>query len=116
MKAIVLKVKRILKQIAGLLPSALPNGVAAFEAWASDIEQTYQLPTADKDSIRFALASVVMHLGPQTAYKSKLYFALTLKAGAAKQVAGQTFHDIKERQKAAEIEAQKNLAANGPQK
>jgi len=107
------KLVRLVKQIRGLFPSALPTGVTAFESWAEDIIATYDLPTSDKDSIKFTLATIIMHLGPQAASKPKYYFVLTLRAGAAKQVAGQVFTDIKTKAKEAELAAQK--AANESQ-
>lgn len=88
---------RLIKQFLGLFPSALPTGVTAFNEWADDIRSTYDLPTQDEDSIKFTLSTIIMHLGPQAAYKPKYYFVLTLRAGAAKQVAGQVFTDIKTR-------------------
>lgn len=101
------KVIRLIKQIIGLLPSALPTGMTAFEAWAEDIIATYDLPTKDKDSIKFTLSTIIMHLGPQAAHKPKYYFVLTLRASAAKQVAGQVFTDIKTRAREAEEAARK---------
>lgn len=91
-------IKRLLRQVAGLVPTALPMGVPAFNAWSNDIMSTYDMPTQDVESIRFALASIIQHLGQTTAYKPKVYFALTLKAGAAKQVAGSIFYEIKTNQ------------------
>jgi hypothetical protein len=104
---------KLIKQIVGLFPSALPNGVAAFDVWAKDIMDTYDLPTKDEDSVKFTLATIIMHLGPQVAYKPKVYFVLTLKAGAAKQVASQVFTDIKTKAKEAELAAQKAANDNG---
>jgi hypothetical protein len=100
-------VVRTIKQLLGLLPSKLPTGVSEFNAWAQDIIDTYDLPTKDVESIRFTLSTIIMHLGPQAAYKAKFYFVLVLRASAAKQVAGQIFTDIKLAQKAAEEAAKK---------
>lgn len=108
--------KRLGRQALGLIPSRLPVGVTEFEEWAQSIQDTYTLPTSDRDSIRFTLATIIMHLGQQSAYKPKLYFALTMHAAAAKQVAGSVFYDIKQRQKeeqekAAKAEAEKASAS-----
>ncbi|CAM6005203.1 unnamed protein product [Sphagnum balticum] len=74
-------------------------GMAAFETWAKSIIDTYGFP--DNDSIRFALATMIMHSGPTDAYRPKRYFALCVKAGMAKQIASAQFTAIKERQQAA---------------
>lgn len=100
---------RLAKQFLGLFPSALPTGVTAFHAWADDIRNTYDLPTQDEASIKFTLSTIIMHLGPQVAHKPKYYFVLTLRASAAKQIAGQVFTDIKT--KAAEEAHQAKAAA-----
>ncbi len=99
-------VKRLLKQLRGFLPSRLPNGMGAFDTWANDIADTYTLPTQDRDSIRFALATIIMHLGQTAAFRSKWYFVLMLRSSAAKQVAGNVFHEIKLKQQAAQAAAQ----------
>jgi hypothetical protein len=101
MNTLLRKLKKLGRLIAGLFPTAIPVGMTEFEQWAQSIEDTYRLPTNNKDSIRFSLATSIMHLGPTAAYKPKLYFALVLKAGAAKQIAGATFQDIKQRQQQA---------------
>lgn len=86
---------RTINQLLGFFPSALPQGASEFDSWADSISTTYRLPTQDRDSLHFTLASILMHSGPTTAYKSKWFFAISIKAAAAKQVAGQAFHDIK---------------------
>ena len=83
---IVLKIKKLLKQILGAIPSAVPQGLAEFDAWMSDIVSTYN-PPGNNRSIKFVLSSLLMRLDPSEAYKSKLYFANSLKRAAASQVA-----------------------------
>lgn len=96
-----MKIKILFKRFLGLFPSALPTGMVAFDDWANDLAAIYPMPTADADSIKFVLASIILRLGPQTAFKSKFFFYLTLKAGASKQVAGECFQQIKLKQQAA---------------
>ncbi len=108
------KITQTFKKIRGLFPSRLPNGVDAFNAWAEDMAATYELPTTHMDSIKFTLSTIIMHLGPQAASKAMYYFVLTLRAGAAKQVAGQVFTDIKNKQKEEEA-AKASEAANATQ-
>lgn len=111
--------KKLFALILALVPSKLPQGVAEFNAWADDLIELYNFPTADTDSIKFALASIIMHLGAQSAFKSKFYFYLTISAGAAKQVAGAVFYEIKTQQQAkqqAEAAAAKlQIVTDGPQ-
>ena len=90
------KIRKYFRLICNFFPSRVPQGVEEHTAWATSIIEDYGFP--ENDSVRFALATMVMHLGPTAAYRSKFYFALLVKAGAAKQVASQVFHDIKARQ------------------
>jgi hypothetical protein len=92
------KLIKILKKMRNFLPSPVPLGIAEFEAWASDIISTYDFP--NNDSVRFALATMILHSGPTAAFVSKRYFSLMVKAGAAKQIASQVFQDIKIKQQA----------------
>lgn len=91
----------------------LPTGVQEFHEWAESFITIYgdALPTQHVDSIKFALASQIMHLGEATAFASRDEFYNRLVAGAAKQVAHHVFTEIKLKQqaaiKAAEEEAKK---------
>lgn len=89
---------KIWSKFVGLFPSALPQGAQEFDSWADSIASTYKLPTNDSDSIKFTLSTIIMHLGPQTAYKAKYYFVTVLRAAAAKQVAAAKFYEIKTKQ------------------
>jgi len=100
------KLIRVYDQFRGLFPSALPTGLTEFNTWAESIAATYRLPTSNMDSVKFTLATMIMHLGPNAAYRSKYHFVLAIRASAAKQVAGAAFHEIKERDKAARAAAQ----------
>lgn len=92
---IVNSIKLLFARLRGLAPSRLPTGADAFDAWANSIISSYPMPTPNSDSIKFVLATAIMHLGPTAAYKSKFYFVLLLNASAAKQVAGAKFQEIK---------------------
>jgi hypothetical protein len=109
------QVVRVFRFFKGFFPTPLPTGVKAFEAWADQIQDTYSLPTEDRDSIHYALATMIMHLGPTQAYKPNWYFVLAIRAGCAKQVAGATFQEIKLRQKALAEAAEAATKANEPQ-
>jgi hypothetical protein len=95
--------------LRGFFPEAVPTGLTEFNTWADDIISTYNLPTKERDSIRFALATMVLHMGPMAAYRSKFHFVLMIRTGAAKQVAGAIFTEIKTKQ----AEATAKAVANG---
>lgn len=110
------KLKRLVNQVLGLFPSRLPVGVTEFDSWAESIIDTYPMPTSNRDSLKFTLATIIMHQGTQDAYRSKFYFYLTINAAAAKQIAGEIFYSIKQKQKeeaerAAKEEAEKSSGA-----
>lgn len=112
-------VVRCWRQLRGLFPSALPVGLSEFNVWSQSIADTYVLPTTNIDSIKFTLATSIMHLDATAARKPKYWFVLLVRASAAKQIAGAAFTEIKERSKAAQAaaaaEAEK-AALNEPQK
>ncbi len=93
------KLLRLARKVRAMFPSKLPMGTGEFDAWAESFHDTYTMPTEDRPSVKYALATMIMHGGPTTAYKSKFYYYLALSASASKQVAGQVFYNIKEEQK-----------------
>lgn len=92
------------KRLLSLLPTPLPVGMTEFESWSDDIINLSG-PYADTDSMKFAIASMIMHLGPQKSHVAKNYFVRSLRKTAANQVAGQVFTNIKEKQQKAAAEA-----------
>lgn len=88
------RLKKLGRQFLGLFPTSLPVGVTEFNTWVDSFFETYDLATDDKDSIAHALATNIMHLGPQVHRKSKHYFYKTIQAGAAKQIAHNAFREI----------------------
>lgn len=108
-----LKVKEVVTNLYILLrsyvPRRLPVGLSEYEVW-SDRIATLAGNLADKDSIRFVLASQIMHLGPQRSSVSDQFFIRSLRKGAANQVASQVFQDIKQKQQEAKAAAEKQLA------
>lgn len=89
---------RVINLVVGLIPTRLPQGLTQFEVWANGIITTYNLPS--NDSVRFSLATMVMHLGPTTAFKPKFYFALSIWKASANQVVYQVIQDLKAKQDA----------------
>lgn len=114
------KFKLILKKLMSLFPTALPVGMAEFNTWSESIIELSG-KYADEDSMKYAIATMIMNLGPQRSHVSKNFFVRSLRKAAANQVAGQVFYDIKTKQdqarKAAEETAAKaKEAANGGEK
>lgn len=102
------RLKQLLLQFLGLFPTKLPIGITEFNFWADSFFDIYDLPTKDKDSVHYALATMIINGGQQMTHRPKYFFYKTLVAGAQRQVAGQVFYDIKTRQKAlADAEAKK---------
>lgn len=101
------KIKQFLSKLRNFLPSALPRGMSDFDSWSDDVISTYDLPA--NDSIKFALATMILHLGPTDSHKSKRYFAKCVLKGMSAQVASSVMYTLKEKQKAEEVAA-KQLA------
>jgi hypothetical protein len=104
---------KALNHVLSYLPTALPTGLTEFTAWADSIIELSG-KFADIDSMRFVLASSVVHLGSDKAYVPKRHFVKILRKGAANQVASFIFQEIKQKQKLAEETAAK--AADGQEK
>lgn len=86
-------------------PTRLPVGMAEFAAWSTDVI-TLVGPIADTNSLKFALATQIMHADASKSSLPMQYFVNRIRKTAANQVAGQVFQDIK----TAQIEAQKKAA------
>src|ERR1019366_2761482 len=95
--------KLLLKRLLSYLPTKLPVGLTEFNTWADSImELSGQY--ADSNSMRFAIASMVIHLPSGTGAISKNHFVKGLRKSAANQVASQVFQDVKQRQKEATVQ------------
>lgn len=90
----------VLKRILSLLPTKLPVGMTQFDKFASDIIELSG-PYADEDSMKFAIASQIIHLDARRASVPKNLIVRSLRKSAANQVASQVFQDIKAKQQAA---------------
>lgn len=81
----------------------LPIGMTEFNALVEELINHPDSPTKDADSVTFALASIIMHLEQGEDELPIEFFLRYLRAGAAKQIAGAAFHEVKmKHQKAAE--------------
>ncbi len=93
----------------------LPLGSEEFEIWSDRIISGVPLlNAADKDSLKFALATMILHLGPQESHKADLYFLKSLLKSAANQVAQAKMTVLRDAAKArlASEDAAKAEAAN----
>ena len=91
------------------IPRKLPVGVAEFEAFASRIISKAG-PYADEDSMKFAIATSIIHADAHKGYLPDEFFLLRLRKAAANQVASQVFQDIKKKQQEAALAAQQQQA------
>lgn len=87
----------LLNKLLVLVPRSLPVGMSEFEVW-SDRIISLSGQFADTDSMKFALASQVMHLGAQKSRVPDQFFINSMRKAAANQVASQVFQDIKTKQ------------------
>ncbi|CAM6004762.1 unnamed protein product [Sphagnum balticum] len=60
---------------------------------------------ADQDSMRFAIASILLHADSSKGSLPKHYFISRLRKSAANQIASQVFQDIKTKQQEAQVAA-----------
>lgn len=100
----------LLKKLISIIPTPLPVGMTEFMDWSDSILELAG-DYADEDSMRFVIASMVIHLGPQKSSIAKNYFVRSLRKTAANQVASQVFLDVKKRQEQKE-QAAKELTTS----
>lgn len=112
-KAIYNAIINFLLRIKLSFPTKLPQGVQEFEAWASQIIKAYGMP--DNDSVRFAIASSILHLSSTDSHRPPAYFGKVLVKGAASQVALGVMEDLKNKQKAAQAAATAEATAVTPE-
>ncbi len=106
------KIVKFAKKLMGYFPSPLPVGMTEFESWAASIADLYDLESiADMRSIRYALSTMIISSGEVSAYMPKRKFALMVRTGAAKQIAGAVFQDIQAKHKAEVAAAQAGAKA-----
>lgn len=96
-----MRLKMALKRLLSYFPVDLPVGMTAYTKWRDSIVELIG-PIATTNDLRFCIASEVIRLGPNTCSISKNYIVRRVRAGAAKQIAGADFTDIKNQQLAAQ--------------
>lgn len=90
------KLKYLVARFFGLFPTKLPVGIAEFDKWATEVIELAQFPV--NDSMKFTVATMVLHAKSTAAYSSKEYFVTSLIKAAANQVAAQMIQDLKLKQ------------------
>jgi len=109
------KPRQLLKKLLSYLPSKLPTGKTQFDAFAADLIALSDFQV-DETSMRFAIASMLIHAPSDSGSLSKNYFVKRLRKSAANQVASQVFQDIKAAQDATQTAGkQPEPAATSPQ-
>lgn len=87
-------------------PRPLPMGRKEFDEWSDRIISGALLPPSKEDSAilletqKFALASMIMHLGPTESHKPDAFFIHSLRKGAINQVAHAVSKELHEAAKA----------------
>lgn len=79
---------------------ALPLGSKDFEEWSDRIISGACIPGATPESIKFALADQLLHLGPTVDFECDLYFIKCLRKFAINQVADFKRTEIRDKAKA----------------
>jgi len=102
--------KLTVKRLFSLIPTPLPVGMTQFEEWSESIIELSG-NYADTDSLKFAMASMILHLGAQRSRVPKNHFVQSLRKVAANQVASQVFQDIKVKQQEAAAKQQAEATA-----
>jgi len=89
-----------------LVKKRLPIGMTEFDEWASNIIAGARLPAASDDpetqydSQKFALASMLMHLGPTVDHECDGYFIKSLRKAAVNQIADAKMKELRDKAKA----------------
>lgn len=113
MKNLSNKLKKLLNIVLSYFPTPLPIGISEFERWSDSVLELTPLP--NNESMKWSLATMILHSDKGDAYKPKRYFARCLHKAAANEIAGAYMHDLKEKQKVKmqeEAAAQAALAAS----
>lgn len=97
------------EKLLSYIPRSLPVGMQEFETWAESVLRLAG-KYADEASMKFALATMILHADSKNGALSKHYFVNRLRKVAANQVASQVFQDIKTKQEAAALAAQQTTA------
>lgn len=90
---------KLIKHLLSLFPSALPNGLTEFHKWSNEVIELAGAP--NNDSIKFAVATMILHADSTAAFKPKHFFVKSLKKSMANQVAAGLMQELKLKQQEA---------------
>jgi len=90
--------KTILEQMSE--PRPLPMGQKEFDEWSTRILSGALIPCTEPDTLKFALSSMLMQLGPHETHKPDGYFISKLRKAATNEVAAAQMRRIKGEQEA----------------
>ena len=103
LKSLLQQLKLLPKRLLSRIPTKLPVGLSQFDAWTKEIiELSGQF--ADETSIRFVLASELMHSDAKKGSVPKHYFVSRCRKLAANQTAGYILQEIKAAQEKVKAE------------
>ncbi len=86
-------------------PRPLPLGRTEFDEWADRIiagamvQGGEENPEAFLEGQKYAIATMIMHLGPTESHKPDAYFIHSLRKGAANQVAHAVMQELNKKAK-----------------
>lgn len=92
----------------------LPMNIPEFEAWSARVIKKAQLPTSHVESLRFALAGMILHSDPHQFFRPDEYYIDLLRKAASDQVATQVISDMQAARRA-RIEAQEKQLSEATQ-
>ncbi len=104
-----------LRYLLAFIPEKLPVGTTSMETFMLDIIDLAG-QYADVDSMRFAIASMLIHAPANYGMLSKHYFIVRLRKSAANQIASQVFQEIKTKQAELEAKAKQEAEATATNK
>ena len=105
MQKLLAKLKSLIKVILSYVPTQLPVGVTAYDAWLKDITDIVG-PIADEMSLQWVISNEIMRLAPGRDKISKRYFVKSLRKYAANQIAANKVLELKKKQEEASKAAQ----------
>lgn len=98
----------LVKRLLSYFPTKLPVGLPQFDKWTSEIiDLSGQF--ADENSMRFVLASELLHSDAKKGSVPKNYFVSRCRKLAANQTAGYILQEIKAKQEADRLAEAKAL-------
>ena len=89
--------KALGRLVAALFPTPIPTLPGPMVAWVDDIIELAGFPV--NNSMRQAVLTMIMHLGPTVSFKSRAYFVLSLRKAASNQTAYNFIQSIRNEEK-----------------